>query len=172
MLARTPNEADALVALFDQQLGHCEGSGDIVEGHAGMVRLRVAKAEGDNRYAHVLHQFQEGEVAAQRWRKDQAVKADGTQAFDDHGIVEHAFDVRKVFNHQVMPEIAALFQCADQEGAEIARTRVVIGQSDQFGLAACQAARHQVWPVIERGNRRFNPQARRFLDEFLLVQHP
>ena len=58
-----------------------------------MVRLRVAKAEGDNRNTHILHQFQEDQVAAQRGRKDQAVKADGTQAFDDHGIVEHAFDV-------------------------------------------------------------------------------
>ncbi len=172
MLAWSPNEADAFMPLFDQQFRHREGSGNIVEGHARMIGMRVAIAQGDNRDSHILHQFEKGQIAAQRRRQDQAVKADRTQALDDHRVVENAFDVRKVFNHQVMPEIAALFQCADQEGAEIAWARVVIGQPDQLGFAACKAACHQVRPVIERRNRRLNSQAGRFLDQLLLVQHP
>jgi hypothetical protein len=168
-----PQETDAGVAELDQVLGDVVGRVAVVDEHA---RITVVRILGCRQYAHEAdvvggEEADQLRILGHRWRQHQA-----GQPRAPHQIAQLLGQLRRRcvarVDLQAEAHLAAHRQRAVLHGDDVVRVRVVVDQADRPGLGAAQAARRQVGPVVELGNRLEHIVARARLHRRLVVDHP
>ena len=119
LVFRTDHESDALVASLNQVFCHLLCSGLVIDRQAGAGPGPCARRDQDTGNANFIQLGQEQVIFAERGYDEDAVQPGAADPADEFVDIFRLFVGGEIFQHQMVPRLAAAVHCADQQFAEI-----------------------------------------------------